>query len=106
MAVLCITAKIGRQRKLWVNMRKALAEHIETAAPLKADPSLRRSELRVGATADSLQRSNLSIVPISRVDFRAVSVWHAHHRRRPKNLTMTELMQCSKWGRLIWVKAE
>src|ERR1700751_3383539 len=31
------------------NMRKALAEHIETAAPLQADPSLRRSDLRVGA---------------------------------------------------------
>ena len=30
-------------------MRKALGEHIETAAPLKADPSLGSSELRVGA---------------------------------------------------------
>ena len=36
-------------------MRKALGEHFEAAAPLKADPSLRSSELRVGARKRLMQ---------------------------------------------------
>jgi hypothetical protein len=50
----CLDAAMHSWRRRWVNMRKALGEHFEAAAPLKADPPLRSSELRVGEAPSRL----------------------------------------------------